>query len=60
MLDRGLEAVLPAVLEPLARATERPPVLVAAGVLSVAMFVGSLLAIPFFLRRLPPDFPRRG
>lgn len=60
MLDRGYERLLPAFLEPLARTLEKPPVLVAVGVLSVAMFVGSLLAIPYFLRRLPADFPRRG
>ncbi len=58
MLERGL--LLPAILEPLARALEKPPVLVTVGVLSCAMFVGSLLAIPYFLRRLPTDFPRRG
>ena len=60
MLDRGREHLLPALFEPLARTLSKPPVLVAVGVLSVAMFIGSLLAIPYFLRRLPPDFPRRG
>jgi hypothetical protein len=39
---------------------EKPPVLITVGVLSCVMFVGSLLAIPFFLRRLPTDFPRYG
>lgn len=60
MFDRGIERALPAFLEPLARTLEKPPVLVSVGVLSVAMFVGSLLAIPYFLRRLPPDYARRG
>ena len=60
MLDRGSERLLPAFLEPLARELERPPVLITVGVLSAAMFVGSLLAIPHVLRRLPADFPSHG
>lgn len=60
MLDRGSERLWPAFLEPLALALSKPPVLITVGVLSAAMFVGSLLAIPYVVRRLPPDFPSRG
>lgn len=60
MLDGGDEQLLPGFLEPLARALAKPPVFVGIGVLSVAMFVGSLLAIPYCLKHLPVDFPSHG
>lgn len=60
MLDGGREHLLPGFLEPLANAMAKPPVLLGIGVLSVAMFVGSVLAIPYCLKHLPPDFPSHG
>jgi hypothetical protein len=56
--ESAFERRLPEFLEPLSRVLD-PSVLTAVGIVSLVAFGVSLLAIPYVVNRLPPDFLRK-